>query len=78
MNYDNELTRQFRNTGALICGKSATPEYGLMITTEPLEFGPTRNPWNPNLTTGGSSGGAASGVAARMVPFGHASEVADQ
>ena len=74
MNYDNELTRQFRNTGALICGKSATPEYGLMITTEPLEFGPTRNPWDPSLTTGGSSGGAASGVAARMVPFAHASD----
>ena len=74
MNYDNELTRQFRNTGALICGKSATPEYGLMITTEPLEFGPTRNPWDTNLTPGGSSGGAASGVAARMVPFAHASD----
>ena len=74
MNYDNELTRQFRNTGALICGKSATPEYGLMITTEPLEFGPTRNPWDLDLTPGGSSGGAASGVAARIVPFAHASD----
>ena len=45
-----------------------------MITTEPLEFGPTRNPWDLDLTPGGSSGGAASGVAARLVPFAHASD----
>ena len=74
MSYDNVLTKKFRKTGALICGKSATPEYGLMITTEPIEFGATRNPWDTNKTTGGSSGGAASAVAARMIPFAHASD----
>ena len=74
MPYDNILTKKFRKTGALICGKSATPEYGLMITTEPIQFGPTRNPWDTNKTTGGSSGGAASAVASRMVPFAHASD----
>ena len=74
MSFDNELTRDFRKTGALICGKSATPEYGLMITTEPLAFGATKNPWDLNLTPGGSSGGAASAVAARLVPFAHASD----
>ena len=74
MPYDNVLTKKFRKTGALICGKSATPEYGLMITTEPVEFGPTRNPWDTTKTTGGSSGGSASAVAARIVPFAHASD----
>ena len=74
MPYDNILTKKFRKTGALICGKSATPEYGLMITTEPVEFGPTRNPWDTNKTTGGSSGGSAAAVAARIVPFAHASD----
>ena len=74
MPYDNYLTRSFRQSGALICGKSATPEYGLAITTEPIAFGPTRNPWNTDKSTGGSSGGAASAVASRMVPFAHASD----
>ena len=74
MPYDNHLTRQFRETGAVICGKSATPEYGLMVTTEPTEFGPTRNPWDTNRTTGGSSGGAASAVSSRIVPIAHASD----
>ena len=42
--FNNVLTNRFISSGALICGKSAAPEYGLMITTEPNEFGPTRNP----------------------------------
>tara|TARA_Y100000589_G_scaffold91302_1_gene85922 strand:+ start:2979 stop:4481 length:1503 start_codon:yes stop_codon:yes gene_type:complete len=74
MPYDNYLTKSFRQSGALICGKSATPEYGLAITTEPLAFGATRNPWDTNKSTGGSSGGAASAVSSRMVPFAHASD----
>jgi|TARA_B110001454_G_scaffold213787_1_gene232541 amidase len=74
MNFNNSLSKKFINTGALICGKSATPEFGLMVTTEPTEFGPTKNPWDKNRSTGGSSGGSASAVASRMVPFGHASD----
>ena len=54
---NNVLTDRFISSGALICGKSAAPEYGLMITTEPTEFGPTKNPWDTSRTTGGSSGG---------------------
>jgi amidase len=55
-------------------GKSATPEHGFLPTTEPLAFGPTRNPWDPTRSSGGSSGGAAAATAAHVVPFAHASD----
>jgi len=55
-------------------GKSATPEHGFLPTTEPLAFGPTRNPWDPTRSAGGSSGGAGAATAAHVVPFAHASD----
>jgi amidase len=55
-------------------GKSATPEHGFLPTTEPIAFGPTRNPWNAAHSAGGSSGGAAAATAAHVVPFAHASD----
>lgn len=61
-------------TGLNPIGKSATPEHGFLPTTEPLAFGPTRNPWDPSRSAGGSSGGAASATAAHVVPFAHASD----
>ena len=56
-------------TGLVVLGKTATPEFGLTATTEPLLGGPTHNPWDLRLSPGGSSGGSAAAVAARLVPF---------
>ncbi|WP_157426718.1 amidase [Agromyces salentinus] len=55
--------------GAVSLGKTATPEFGLPSYTEALVGRPTRNPWNPALGAGGSSGGAAAAVASGMLPF---------
>lgn len=55
-------------------GKSTSPEFGLTATTEPLLHAPTRNPWDPSRSSGGSSGGAAVAVAARVAPIAHASD----
>ena len=68
---DSELFRRYRDAGLVICGKTNTPEFGLVGTTESLLRGPARNPWNPAYSCGGSSGGSAAAVAARIVPMAH-------
>jgi amidase/6-aminohexanoate-cyclic-dimer hydrolase len=68
------LAQRFLDTGLTIFGKSSSPEFGLMPTTEPRLFGPTRNPWNLAHSSGGSSGGAGAAVAARILPVAHASD----
>src|SRR5207244_8945759 len=55
-------------------GKTNTPELGILPTTEPEAFGPTRNPWNTGHSTGGSSGGSAAAVASGMVAAAHAND----
>src|SRR5207249_12283258 len=65
---DSELTIRYKRAGLVIVGKTNTPEFGLLPTTEPQLFGPTRNPWNTGRNTGGSSGGSAAAVAAGLVP----------
>lgn len=72
--HSGTLARRFLDTGVAIFGKSASPEFGLMPTTESRLFGPTRNPWNLAHSSGGSSGGAAAAVAARILPMAHASD----
>jgi amidase len=67
--HDGELVIRLKRAGAVILGKTNTPEFGLMGITEPALFGPCRNPWNTERTPGGSSGGAAAAVAAGMVPM---------
>ena len=71
---DSELVRRFRRAGLVFVGKTNTPELGLLAITEPLAFGPCRNPWNLDRTPGGSSGGAAAAVAAGIVPMASASD----
>jgi len=64
----------YDQAGLVVIGKSSTPEYGFLPTTEPVGFLPTRNPWNLKHSSGGSSGGAAAATSAGMVPFAHASD----
>ncbi|HEX9260531.1 MAG TPA: amidase, partial [Acidimicrobiales bacterium] len=72
--YDSYLARRFRRAGFVVVGRTNTPELGSTITTEPLSYGPARNPWNLDHSTGGSSGGSAAAVAAGMVAVGHAND----
>jgi len=72
--HDSHITERHRAAGLLIIGKTNTPEFGLSGTTEPVLHGPTRNPWNTALSSGGSSGGAAAAVACRMLPAAHATD----
>src|SRR4051812_36877032 len=71
---DNELVARFKRAGLVILGRTNTPEFGIMGTTEPAFRGPTRNPYDPKRSSGGSSGGSAAAVGARMVPAAHASD----
>ncbi|MEZ4883888.1 MAG: amidase [Chitinophagales bacterium] len=72
--YDSELVVRFKNAGFIVIGKTNMPEFGLMPVTEPHTFGATRNPWNTDLTPGGSSGGSAAAVAARIVSVAHGND----
>jgi amidase len=69
--HETELASRYRKAGLVFVGKTNTPELGIVPVTEPELHGPTRNPWDPSRTCGGSSGGAATAVASGMVPMAH-------
>jgi amidase len=71
---DAEIVKRFKKAGLVILGKTNTPEFKLAYVTEPKAFEKTRNPWNLAYTPGGSSGGSAAAVAARIVPLASATD----
>ncbi|MBO0861011.1 MAG: amidase [Chloracidobacterium sp.] len=73
-NYDSTLVKRYKQAGLVIFGKTMSPELGLTTTTESVLYGRTRNPWNLERTSGGSSGGASSAIASRILPMAHASD----
>ena len=72
--HDAFCVRRLRDAGFVIVGKTALPEMGILPTTEPRRFGPTRNPWALDRTPGGSSGGSGAAVAAGVVPIAHGND----
>jgi amidase len=72
--HDTYLGARLRRAGLVTLGKTNIPEFGLQSTTQPLAFGPTRNPWDLERSPSGSSGGACAAVAAGLVPLAHAND----
>ncbi len=71
---DSELVRRLKRAGVVVFGRTNTCELGLSLTCEPQLHGATKNPWDTTRISGGSSGGAAAAVGARMLPAAHASD----
>ncbi|UZE03970.1 amidase [Pseudomonas corrugata] len=72
--FEAEVVTRLRRAGCQLVGTSTSPEFGTSYSTESTRFGATRNPWNTDYSAGGSSGGAAALVAARVVPFAHGND----
>ncbi len=68
------IVERFMNSGLIFLGKTNCPEFGTIASTESILFGAAHNPWDLSRTPGGSSGGAAAAVAARMVPIAHGND----
>ena len=71
---DHAVVRRLRSAGFVVVGRTNVPELGTTVTTEPVAYGPARNPWNTAHSTGGSSGGSAAAVASGMVAVAHGSD----
>ena len=66
--YDAPVVKKLKQQGAIIIGKTASPEFGHKGTTQSLKYGNTNNPWNLDLNAGGSSGGSSAAVASGLGP----------
>ncbi|RAW43912.1 amidase [Halorubrum sp. 48-1-W] len=73
---DDTVVSRLRDSGAIILGKTNTPEFGRKTVTDNPVFGASGNPWDPERTTGGSSGGSAAAVAAGLAPIALGSDAA--
>ena len=71
---DSELVRRYKAAGFVVLGTTNSPEMGKSASTEPLLYGPTRNPYDHGRSAGGSSGGTAAAVAGGIVPIGHGND----
>jgi amidase len=72
--HDSNVVRRIKEAGFVVVGTTTTPEWAILPWINTKRFGPTRNPWDPQRTSGGSSGGSATAVAAGMVPVAHAND----
>lgn len=72
--HDHNVVRRLRDVGFVVVGSTTLSEWGILPWTFTRRAGPTRNPWDHDRTSGGSSGGSASAVAAGMVPIAHAND----
>ena len=73
--FDALIVERIRDAGAIVIGKTNTPEFGAGSQTFNPVFGKTRNPWDPSRTCGGSSGGAAAALASGMLPIADGSDL---
>ncbi len=73
---DSEISARLKRAGVIHVGNTNAPEFGWALTTEPEMYGRTNNPWAEGISPGGSSGGSAAAVAARILPIAEASDAA--